>query len=236
MYLVNKVGSILENEKQRGLAHFLEHMAFNGTTHYPDNSLVDYLQKNGISFGADINAYTSFNETVYQLQLPSNDSKLVGNGFQILQDWAQGISLTHREIDKERGVILEEKRAGKSLGERIQDKTLPVALNHSLYAQRIPIGTEEVIQHFPYEEIEHFYKSWYRPNLQAVIVVGDIDVDQTERTLKKQFSLLKNPLQPTARKTYHIPLQGKNQFMVVTDPEITATSINISIKHPERKL
>lgn len=236
MYLVNKVGSILENEKQRGLAHFLEHMAFNGTTHYPDNSLVDYLQKNGISFGADINAYTSFNETVYQLQLPSNDGKLVGNGFQILQDWAQGISLTHREIDKERGVILEEKRAGKSLGERIQDKTLPVALNHSLYAQRIPIGTEEVIQHFPYEEIEHFYKSWYRPNLQAVIVVGDIDVDQTERRLKKQFSSLKNPLQPTARKTYNIPLQGKNQFMVVTDPEITATSIAISIKHPERKL
>lgn len=236
MYLVNNVGSILENEQQRGLAHFLEHMAFNGTTHYPNNTLVDYLQKNGISFGADINAYTSFNETVYQLQLPSNDSKLVNNGFQILQDWAQGISLEHSEIDKERGVIMEEKRAGKSLNERIQDKTLPVALNHSLYAQRIPIGTEQVIQHFPYQEIENFYKNWYRPNLQAVIVVGDIDVDQTEQLLKKQFSALKNPNKPTPRQEYTIPLKGKNQFMVVTDPEITSTSIDISIKFPERKL
>jgi len=236
MYLVNNVGSILENEQQRGLAHFLEHMAFNGTSHYPNNTLVDYLQKNGISFGADINAYTSFNETVYQLQLPSNDGELVNNGFQILQDWAQGISLEHSEIDKERGVIMEEKRAGKSLGERIQDKTLPVALNHSLYTQRIPIGTEQVIQHFPYQEIESFYKNWYRPNLQAVIVVGDIDVDQTEKLLKKQFSTLKNPEKKTQRRDYKIPLEGKNQFMVVTDPEITSTSIDISIKHPERKL
>ncbi|MGB3107718.1 M16 family metallopeptidase [Sphingobacterium siyangense] len=236
MYLVNNVGSILENEQQRGLAHFLEHMAFNGTIHYPNNALVDYLQKNGISFGADINAYTSFNETVYQLQLPSNDGELVNNGFQILQDWAQGISLDHGEIDKERGVIMEEKRAGKSLSERIQDKTLPVALNQSLYAQRIPIGTEQVIQHFPYQEIESFYKNWYRPNLQAVIVVGDINVDQTEQLLKKQFSALKNPIKPTPRQEYTIPLKGKNQFMVVTDPEITSTSIDISIKYPERKL
>ncbi|NJI72339.1 insulinase family protein [Sphingobacterium kitahiroshimense] len=236
MYLVNKVGSILENEQQRGLAHFLEHMAFNGTTHYPNNALVDYLQKNGISFGADINAYTSFNETVYQLQLPSNDSQLINNGFQILQDWAQGISLDHSEIDKERGVILEEKRAGKSLGERIQDKTLPVALNHSLYAERIPIGTEQVIQHFPYKEIESFYKNWYRPNLQAIIVVGDIDVDKTEQLLKKQYSTLKNPAKPTVRPDYKIPLKGKNQFLVVTDPEITSTSIDISIKFPEKKL
>ncbi|MEN5195707.1 M16 family metallopeptidase [Sphingobacterium faecium] len=236
MYLVNKVGSILENEQQRGLAHFLEHMAFNGTTHYPNNALVDYLQKNGISFGADINAYTSFNETVYQLQLPSNDRELVNNGFQILQDWAQGISLDHSEIDKERGVILEEKRAGKSLGERIQDQTLPVAFNQSLYAERIPIGTENVIQHFPYQEIESFYKNWYRPNLQAIIVVGDIDVDKTEQLLKKQYSTLKNPAKPTVRPEYKIPLKGKNQFLVVTDPEITSTSIDISIKYPEKKL
>ena len=236
MYLVNKVGSILENEQQRGLAHFLEHMAFNGTTHYPNNTLVDYLQKNGISFGADINAYTSFNETVYQLQLPSNDSELVSNGFQILADWAQGITLEHSEIDSERGVILEEKRGGKSLGERIQEKTFPVALNHSLYTKRLPIGTEQVIQHFAYQEIEDFYKNWYRPNLQAIIVVGDIDVDKTEERIKKQFAALKNPANPTPRPEYHIPLKGKNQFMVVTDPEITSTSIDITIKHPEHKL
>lgn len=236
MYLVNNVGSILENEKQRGLAHFLEHMAFNGTTHYPNNELVDYLQKNGISFGADINAYTSFNETVYQLQMPSNDQNLLKNGFQILQDWAQGISLDHKEIDKERGVIMEEKRAGKSLGERIQDKTLPVALNHSLYAQRLPIGTEDVIQHFSYKEIEDFYKAWYRPNLQAIIVVGDIDVDKTEQQIKKQFASLKNPNQVKKRAVYNIPLKNNNQFLVVTDPEITSTSIDISMKHPERKL
>lgn len=236
MYLVNKVGSVLENEEQRGLAHFLEHMAFNGTTHFPNNSLVDYLQKNGISFGADINAYTSFNETVYHLQLPSKDAELFKNGFQILQDWAQGISLEHSEIDKERGVIMEEKRAGKSLGERIQEMTLPVSLNHSLYAQRVPIGTEQVIQHFPYHEIEHFYKNWYRPNLQAVIVVGDIDADKVEQQLKQQFSALKNPAAPTPRPSYKIPLSGKNQFMVVTDPEITSTSIEVTIKQPEQKL
>lgn len=236
MYLVNKVGSVLENEEQRGLAHFLEHMAFNGTTHFPNNSLVDYLQKNGISFGADINAYTSFNETVYHLQLPSKDPELFKNGIQILQDWAQGISLEHSEIDKERGVIMEEKRAGKSLGERIQEMTLPVSLNHSLYAQRVPIGTEQVIQHFPYHEIEHFYKNWYRPNLQAVIIVGDIDADTVEEQLKKQFSVLRNPANATPRPMYKIPLNGKNQFIIVTDPEITSTSIEITIKHPERKL
>ncbi|HVU84542.1 MAG TPA: pitrilysin family protein, partial [Puia sp.] len=213
LYLVNKVGSVLENENQRGLAHFMEHMSFNGTQHFPKNDLVHYLQKSGVRFGADLNAYTSFDETVYQLPMPTDDPVLLKNGLQIMRDWAANATLDPKEINDERGVVLEEKRLGKGAQERMRRKTLPVLLNHSRYAERIPIGTDSVLKYFQRPTILDFYKTWYRPDLQALIVVGDINVDSMERRIKQLFGDLKNPVKEKPRTRYTIPLSGKNQFI-----------------------
>ena len=236
LYLANKVGSILENDNQRGLAHFLEHMGFNGTKNFPKNDLVNYLQKAGVRFGADLNAYTSFDQTVYQLPIPSDDPEVLKNGIQIMRDWAQGLTLDPAEIDKERGVVLEEKRLGKGAQQRMQDKYLPMLFNNSRYSSRLPIGTEEVLKNFTPATIGQFYKDWYRPNLQALIVVGDIDVNAMEAMIKAKFSDLKNPAKPRERVKYTIPLLNKNQFITVTDKEFPVTVAQIMIKHPESKL
>ncbi|MES2874086.1 MAG: insulinase family protein [Bacteroidota bacterium] len=236
LYLANKVGSILENEDQQGLAHFMEHMGFNGTKNFPKNDLVNYLQKTGVRFGADLNAYTSFDETVYQLPIPSDDPEVLKNGLQIMRDWAQDATLDPAEIDKERGVVLEEKRLGKGAQQRLQDKYLPMIFNNSRYSNRLPIGTEDVLKNFSYATIQQFYKDWYRPNLQALIVVGDIDVNAMENMIKARFSDLKNPAKPRPRTNYTIPLINKNQFMAVTDNEFPVTVAQILIKHPESKL
>jgi len=236
LYLANKVGSIMENDDQRGLAHFMEHMGFNGTKNFPKNDLVNYLQKAGVRFGADLNAYTSFDETVYQLPIPSDDPEVLKNGIQIMRDWAQDATLDVAEIDKERGVVLEEKRLGKGAQQRMQDKYLPMLFNNSRYSDRLPIGTEEVLKNFSAETIKQFYKDWYRPDLQALIVVGDIDVDAMEQTIKAKFSDLKNPLKPRQRTKYSISLLNKNQFISVTDKEFPVSVAQIMIKHPESKL
>jgi zinc protease len=236
LYLANKIGSIMENDDQRGLAHFMEHMGFNGTKNFPKNDLVNYLQKAGVRFGADLNAYTSFDETVYQLPIPSDDPEVLKNGIQIMRDWAQDATLDVVEIDKERGVVLEEKRLGKGAQQRMQDKYLPMLFNNSRYSDRLPIGTEEVLKNFSAETIKQFYKDWYRPDLQALIVVGDIDVDAMEKTIKAKFSDLKNPLKPRQRTKYSISLLNKNQFIAVTDKEFPVSVAQIMIKHPELKL
>jgi zinc protease len=236
MFLVNKVGSVLETEEQRGLAHFLEHMAFNGTTHYPKNELVNYLQKSGVRFGADLNASTSFDETIYQLPVSTDDKVLFKNAMQILRDWAQGITLDAEEIDKERGVILEEKRQGLGSSQRIQDKTMAIALNQSLYASRLPIGTEEVLKNFKHEEIRKFYHDWYRPDLQALIIVGDVNVQQVEKSIKSMFGDLRMPSNARERKDISIPFTGKNQFLAVTDAEVQATRFELTIKRPTLKI
>ena len=236
LYLVNKTGSILENDNQRGLAHFMEHMSFNGTKNYPKNDLVNYLQKAGVRFGADLNAYTSFDETVYQLPIPTDDPEVFKNGMQIMRDWAQDASLTDEEINKERGVVLEEKRLGKGAQQRMQEKYLPLLFNNSRYSNRLPIGTEEVLKNFTAETLREFYKDWYRPDLQALIVVGDINVNETEQMIRAKFSDLKVPANPRPRTEYTIPLTGKNQFIKVTDPEMPVTVAQILIKHPEAEL
>lgn len=233
LYLATKVGSILENDDQLGLAHFVEHMGFNGTKHFPKNDLVSYLQKAGVRFGADLNAYTGFDETVYQLPIPTDDAQIFLSGIQIMRDWAQDATLDPEEINKERGVVLEEKRLGKGAQERMQNNYLPLIFNRSRYADRLPIGTEAIIKNFDQQTIQEFYNDWYRPNLQALIVVGDIDVTSVERMIKEKFSDLKNPLHPRPRTAYHIPLLNKNQFMVVTDAEFPSTEAHILIKHPE---
>lgn len=235
-YLANKVGSILETDKQQGLAHFMEHMSFNGTTHFPKNQLIDYLQKAGVRFGADINASTGFDQTVYELPLPTDNPEILKNGIQILRDWAQEALLETSEIDKERGVILEEKRLGKGVNERMMQQYLPLLLNGSIYANRIPIGIERILVDFKPEEIRNFYKDWYRPNLQAVMVVGDINVEKIEQLIKAKFSDLKNPLNEKERIKHSIELTGKNQFMALSDPEMTSTVAQIYIKHQGREL
>ncbi|NOW95068.1 pitrilysin family protein [Mucilaginibacter sp. SG564] len=235
-YLANKVGSVLEDEDQRGLAHFMEHMSFNGTKNFPKNELINYLQKAGVRFGADINAYTGFDETVYQLPLPSDNPEILKNGVEIVHDWAHGALLDSVEIDKERGVVLEEKRLGKGASERMRRSYWPIILNNSRYSQRMPIGLDTVLNNFRPQTIKRFYNDWYRPDLQALIVVGDIDVDQMEKVIKAKFADLKNPVNEKARTLYKVPLTGKNEFVAVTDPEMTATTADIIIKFPELPL
>jgi len=232
LYLVNKAGAILEDEDQRGLAHFMEHMSFNGTKNFPHNELIDYLQKAGIRFGADINAYTSFDETVYQLPLPADRPDVLHKGLEIMHDWAQFATLDPKEIDRERGVVLEEKRLGKGAGERMQRRFWPVILAGSRYADRVPIGLDTVLNHFQRPAIARFYHDWYRPDLQALVVVGDINADSLERVVRAGFADLKNPAKERARTTYKVPLTGKGRFMVVTDPEMPVTQAELLIKQP----
>lgn len=191
--LVNNVGSLMETDAQQGLAHFTEHMCFNGTKNFPKNELVNFLQTIGVKFGADINAYTSFDETVYMLQIPTDKPGLLEKGYQVIEDWAHNVTLDGKEIDKERGVITEEWRLGLGADDRMSKRFFPVIFKGSKYAERMPIGKIEVIQNFKHETIREYYKDWYRPNLQAVIVVGDINLDSAEAKIKQHFSEIKNP-------------------------------------------
>jgi len=230
LYLAIKAGSILEQENQLGLAHFIEHMSFNGTKHFPKNELVEYLQKSGIRFGADLNAYTSFDETVYQLPIPTDDPALFKNGLQIMRDWAAEATLDPVEIDKERGVVIEEKRLGKGASERLQPKLFPFQVNGSRHAKRLPIGTEKVLTTFTKPDISSFYKDWYRPDLEALIVVGDIDVAAVEKQVKALFGDLRNPKVEKRRTVYKASLLNKNRFLVLTDRELSQTSVGIDFK------
>jgi zinc protease len=231
MYLVNKVGSVLEDNNQRGLAHFMEHMSFNGTKHFPKNKLVDYLQRSGVRFGADLNAFTSFDETVYELPIPSDKPELLKGCLQIMRDWAQDATLDPVEIDKERGVVLEEKRLGKGASERMQRQYFPLLVNNSRYASRIPIGLDTVLNNFTPSTLKRFYQDWYRPNLQALIIVGDVDVNKIEQIVRHQFATLKNPIHERVRTKYAVLLNGKNQFITVTDKEVTAITAQVLVKH-----
>jgi zinc protease len=231
LYLATKVGSVLENDNQQGLAHFIEHMGFDGTTHYPKNELINYLQKAGIRFGADLNAYTSFDETVYQLPIPTDDPAVLSNGIQIIRDWAQEAILDPADMDKERGVVLEEKRYRSGSNERINQKVYPLIFNNSRYGKRLPIGTEEVLTTFKPETVKQFYHDWYRPDLEAIIAVGDFDVDNMVETIKAKFSDLKNPEHERERPVYNIGLLEDHQFATITDKEHPTTYAEILLKH-----
>jgi len=232
LYLVVKAGSNQENDDQQGLAHFSEHMAFNGTRDFPKNQLVDYLQKSGVRFGADLNAYTGFDETVYQLPLPTDDAALFARGFTILSNWAAHVAFEQEEIDKERGIIIEEDRLrGKDVGERMRKQTLPMLLHRSRYADRLPIGKMDIIQSFKRKTIQQFYHDWYRPDLQAVIAVGDFDPATVEALIQKNFSALKNPAKERKRETYTIAINEAPLVKVATDPEFSYTVAHLFFKH-----
>lgn len=230
--LVVKAGSILENDKQLGLAHFAEHMAFNGTKNFKKQELVDFLEKSGVQFGADLNAYTSFDETVYQLQLPTDSMDVFRKGFQVLEDWAHNVSFENEEIDKERGVVIEEWRLGQGAQERMRAKYFPVLLKGSQYANRLPIGTKENLETFKYETIRQFYKDWYRPDLQAVIAVGDFDVAEVESMIKKHFGSIPKAVNPKPRTKFGVPAQKETNVAIVTDPEQQYNIIQIFYKQP----
>src|SRR5436305_11610207 len=175
--LAVNAGAVLEDNDQRGLAHFMEHMNFNGSKHFPKNELVDYLQKVGVKFGADLNAYTGFDETVYILPISSDNPEVLEKGFTVLEDWAFNNLLDKTEINKERGVVLEESRLSKGAQERMRRQYFPALFNGSRYAERLPIGKDSILKTFNPPTLERFYKQWYRPDLMAVVVVGDIDPD-----------------------------------------------------------
>ena len=173
--LAVNAGSICETDGQQGLAHFCEHMCFNGTKNFPSNKIINMLEEMGVKFGAELNASTSFDQTIYMLKVPTDSIEWINRGFQVMEDWAHQVSMEDNEIDKERGVITEEWRLGLGAEDRMQAKYIPVILKGSRYAERLPIGKIDVIKSFPYDTLRAFYKTWYRPDLMAVIVVGDID-------------------------------------------------------------
>lgn len=228
--LAVNAGSVQEDDNQLGLAHFVEHMCFNGTKNFPKNDLIHYLQSVGVSFGADVNAYTSFDETVYMITVPTDTEKILNNGIQIMEDWSHDVTFDTSEIDKERGVITEEWRLGRGAWQRMADKFLPVLFKDSKYAKRLPIGTKESIQGSKYDLIKRFYKEWYRPDLMAFIVVGDIDPDKMEQKIKTDFSKFKAPVNERKKELYPIPDNEKTLISNVSDKETPFNSIYILYK------
>jgi len=231
--LVINAGSILEDEDQQGLAHFMEHMCFNGTKNFPKNDLVDYLQSIGVKFGQHLNAYTSFDETVYFLPIPSDDKQKLDKGFLILEDWAFNTVLTPEEIDKERGVVLEEYRLGLGADKRMMGQFLPKIMYQSHYANRLPIGQKEILENFKHEALIRYYKDWYRPNLMSIIVVGDIDVDAIEKKIIANFSKYNNPKKERPRKLYDVPNHKETFVAVESDPEATSSEVQLYYKDRE---
>jgi len=232
--LVVKTGSVLEDDDQQGLAHFTEHMAFNGTKNFEKQELVDYLESIGMRFGPDLNAFTSFDETVYMLQVPADSTHIIEKAFQILEDWAHNMSFDDEEIDKERGVIVEEWRSRRGASARMNDKQYPILFQGSRYAERMPIGKMEIVETFPYDTIRRFYRDWYRPDLMAVIAVGDFDREWIENKIRTHFSRLSSPAQPRERQTYPVPDHEETLFAIATDPEATQSSVGIYYKHDVR--
>lgn len=228
--LVINAGSILEDDDQQGLAHFMEHMCFNGTKRFPKNALVDYLQSIGVKFGQHLNAYTSFDETVYFLPIPSDDPAKLEKGFEIIEDWAFNTILSPEEIDKERGVVLEEYRIGLDADNRMEKRFMPKVMYQSHYVNRFPIGQKEILENFTYDKIKKFYKDWYRPDLMAVIVVGDIDVAEMEKKIQAHFASYENPKNERPRKIYDLPNHKETFVAIESDKEASASQVEVMYK------
>jgi zinc protease len=233
--LAVNAGSILEDDDQQGLAHFVEHMAFNGTRNFPKDAVPKFFESIGMRFGPSLNAFTSFDQTVYMQQIPADKPDVVQKAFQILEDWAHNLSFEPAEIDKERGVIVEEWRLGRGAGARMQDKQLPIMLKGSRYAERLPIGKKAVIETFKHDRLKKFYSDWYRPDLMAVVVVGDFDKAAIEALVKKHFGALPKAAVPRLRPTYKVPEHPDRLYALAADKEYPATSVGIITKLPERE-
>ncbi|HAO48872.1 MAG TPA: peptidase M16, partial [Runella sp.] len=233
LYLINKVGAIQEEDKENGLAHFTEHMAFNGTKNFPKNELVSYLQRAGVKFGDDLNAFTGQDQTVYQLPVPTDSADIFNKAFVVLEDWAHNITFEGAEIDKERGVILEELRGGKGAQQRMRDKWLPILVGDSKYGKRNVIGTEDILKNFSHETIRNFYKTWYRPDLQAIAAVGDFDIDQVEKMIKERFGAIPKAVKPRPLGKFPVADFKGTRVAIVTDPEQPYMMAQIITKLPK---
>ena len=233
--LVVKAGSVLEDDDQQGLAHLVEHMAFNGTKSFPKNELIDFLEKEGVKMGPDINAYTSFDETVYMLQIPTDTAQFVARAIKILQEWASLVTFDSTEIDKERGVVGEEWRLGLGAGMRIQMKHWPALFYKSKYAERMTIGKKEIIDTASYETLRRFYRDWYRPELMAVIAVGDFDKTRIYNLMKEDFATLVNRRPARERLIYTLPDHTETLVSIASDKELTRSSVTVFFKRAEEK-
>src|SRR6266550_5314515 len=229
-----KAGSIDEADDQRGLAHMLEHMAFNGTTHFKPGELVAYFESIGVSFGAHVNAYTSYDETVYMLDVPTDRTGAIDHGLQAMADFAGGMSLTDAEIDKERGVILEEWRQRLGVASRLQGITDKAIYGRSKYAERLPIGLPETIQKAPYQRVRDFYRANYTPDRIGFVIVGDIDTATAEQLVRQYFGVI--PARKSAKRPlYPVPAHNDTRVTVATDPEAQSSSVSVFHTRPLRK-
>ncbi len=231
-YIIQNVGSILEEDNQNGLAHFLEHMAFNGTKHFPDKGIINTLEKHGVEFGNDINAYTGFDETVYNLSnVPVDSPGLLDTCLLVLHDWSHYISLTDQEIDLERGVIAEEWRTSKNASRRMIFEVIPVVLKGSIYAVRDIIGDIDIIRNFSYQTLRDYYDKWYRPDLQAIAVVGDFDPADIEKKIKSLFSEIPLRENPAPRLPVEVPWHKDTYYVLAADKEAPQTSVSVVALH-----
>ncbi len=228
--LVVNAGAVLEDDDQRGMAHLLEHMAFNGTENFEKQELIEFMESIGMRLGPDVNAYTSFDETVYMLQVPTDNSEYLSTAFQIMEDWSGAITLDGAEIDAERGVVVEEWRLGQGAQARMNDKQFPIIFKGSQYAERMPIGTQESIETASHEAIRRFYEDWYRPDLMAVIAVGDFDPDVIEGLVRQHFEGLEPASDPRARTMFDVPDQPGTDFAIATDPEAPSAQVAVFYK------
>ncbi|MEO7192249.1 MAG: insulinase family protein [Vicinamibacterales bacterium] len=232
--LVVNAGSVLEEDDQQGLAHFVEHMAFNGTTHFPKMAIVSFMESIGMRFGPSVNAFTSFDETVYMLQIPTERAEVIDKALLVLEDWAHNVSFGTEEINKERGVITEEWRLRRGAAARVQDKQLPMILQNSRYAGRIPIGKMEIVQNFNPDRLRQFYKDWYRPDLMAVIAVGDFNPADVQALVTKHFGAIAPSATPKKRPTFAVPGHPGTTFAIATDKEVPTTQVSVYNMTPAR--
>lgn len=230
------VGSVMETESQRGFAHFLEHMLFNGTERFPGDELVTFLEDLGMEFGPEINAFTSFDETVYQLKIPTDDPATMATALDVMEDWAHRASLETEEVDEERGVILEERRLRDLNAQgRIREQTVRLLLEGSRYPDRFPLGDPDILTSFDPEELREFYRAWYRPENMAVIVVGDFDPQRIESLIRERFADLGTRTEPPTRPDTEVPEIDETRYAVFTDPEQPVTLLQILWRAPFRQ-
>ena len=227
MRLAVNAGSVLEDDDQRGLAHFVEHMLFNGTRRFPRQTLVEFFENIGMRFGPDVNAYTSFDETVYMIQVPTGSLPAVRRAFEVIQDWAMHATMDHEEIELERGVLVEEWRRGRGAAGRTRDQILPLLLHGSRYADRLPIGDTLTLRRSPYAAIQRFYDTWYRPDLMAVVLVGDLPAAHLEQLVVEHFGGFKAPPDLRPRLQHTLAPNTKTQYQVIRDHETTVTNFTV---------
>ena len=228
--LAVKAGSLHEADDQQGLAHLIEHMAFNGSAHFKPGELISYFESTGARLGPHVNAYTSFDETVYMLELPTDNAAILTRGFDALADFAGGLTLDPGQIDKERGVVIEEWRGRLGAGQRIQEKQLPLMFYRSRYAERLPIGKPEILRTAPAARLQAYYDAWYRPERTAIVVVGDVDPQQIEESIRKAFGTQKARAAALPAPDAQVPLHSELLVNVATDPELTASSVRLVTK------